>query len=362
MSFRLRNVALFALVALGSCLYFLAVERDCRVVENSATAVEAPTPSRERARRKPVAVVVAPPLTQNAPDSESSVASDLARSRSFYNQTNPPTVAVAVADDVVESPDVFPLAKPDAPLEASAQFSVWARFPVGSWSRLRVATQTTENGKTVESVTETRATLVSVDFEKKRYALRYDSTIKMGDVDHQKNAEIVEYNFWDLVAVDDEREEDGPAANLAIGDRVAPCRVKRLTRESDRARETVVIWNSPISEPGALQRETTRSSVDAAGKTVVSRELFVAKKAIPATPLAPATREAAFSKSVAGRETTGASVYSAAVPGGLTREIAVEVDSNGEESLRSKTTLLDYYVAGASARATDPDIRRRPRR
>ena len=356
MSFRLRNVALFALVALGSCLYFLAIARDCRVVENAATAVEAPTPSRERAPRKPVAVVVAPPLTQNAPGSEQSVAPDVARSRSFYNQTNPPAVAdVGVA---VESPDVFPIAKPNAPLEASARFSVWARFPVGSWSRLRVATQTNENGKTVESVTETRATLVSVDFEKKRYALRYDSTIKMGDVDRQKNAEIVEYDFWDLVAVDDESEEEGAAANLAIGDRVAPCRVKRLTRESDRVRETVVIWNSPVSEPGAIQRETTRSSIDAAGKTIVSRELFVVKKAIPATPLTPATREVAFSKSVGGRETTGASVYSAAVPGGLTREIAVETDSNGVESLRSKTTLLDYYVADGGAAPTAPsDIR-----
>ena len=343
MSFRLRNVALFALVALGSCLCFLAKERDYRVAGNAATAVEASAPTRERAPRKPVAVVVAPPLTQNAPDSELSVAPEIARSRSFYNQANSPVVADA-ADDAT-TPDVFPIAKPNAPLEASARFSVWARFPVGSWSRLRVATQTNENGKKVESVTETRATLVSVDFEKKRYALRYDSTIKMGDVDRQKNAEIVEYNFWDLVAVDDEREEEGGAANLAIGDRVAPCRVKRLTREFDRVRETVVIWNSPVAGPGAIQRETTRSSVDAASKTVASRELFVVKKAIPATPLAPATREAAFSKSVGDRETTGAAVYSSAVPGGLTREIAVEIDPNGEESLRSKTTLLDYYVA-----------------
>ena len=343
MSFRLRNVALFALVALGSCLYFLAIARDCRVVENAATAVEAPTPSRERAPRKPVAVVVAPPLTQNALGSEQSVAPDVARSRSFYNQTNPPAVAdVGVA---VESPDVFPIAKPNAPLEASARFSVWARFPVGSWSRTRVVAQTKENGKKVESVTETRATLVSVDFEKKRYSLRYDSTIKMGGVDHQKNAETVEYNFWDLVAVDKEREEELAAANLVVGTDVVPCRVKRLTREFDRVRETVVIWRSSVATPGAFQRETTRTVDGGEGKEVASRELFVVQKATAATPLTPATREARFSRTAGGRKTTGVSVYSSAIPGGLTREIAVEVESENDEPLKSETTLLDYYVA-----------------
>ena len=343
MSFRLRNVAFFALIALGSCLYFLAREQDGRVVDAAATAVETPTRPSRRAPRKPIAVVVAPPLTQNAPDAEQSVPPDVARNRSFYNQPTLPSVETDA--DAAESPEIFPIAKADEPLEASAQFSVWAKFPVGSWARLRVVAQTIEDGKIVESVTETRVTLASVDFEKKRYSLRYDSTIKMGDVDHQRDAEIVEYNFWDLVAVDDEREEERPAANLVVGNRVVPCRVKRLTREFDRVRETVVVWNSPVATPGALQRETTRTVLDANGKTVASRELFVVKKATDATPLTPATREAAFSRSVGGRETNGSSFYSSAIPGGLTREIAVEVDPKDGEPLRSKTTLLDYYVA-----------------
>lgn len=342
MSFRLRNAALFTLVTLCSCLYFLAQERDGRVVENAATAVETPPRATRRAARKPVAVVVAPPTTQNAPD-EAANAPDVARNRSFYNQPTAP--AFASESLVAESPDVFPIAEPDAQVDASAQFSVWARFPVGSWSRTRVVAQTKENGKKVESVTETRATLVSVDFEKKRYSLRYDSTIKMGGVDHQKNAETVEYNFWDLVAVDKEREEELAAANLVVGTDVVPCRVKRLTREFDRVRETVVIWRSSVATPGAFQRETTRTVDGGEGKEVAARELFVVQKATAATPLTPATREARFSRTAGGRKTTGVSVYSSAIPGGLTREIAVEVESENDEPLKSETTLLDYYVA-----------------
>ena len=342
MSFRLRNAALFTLVTLCSCLYFLAQERDGRVVENAATAVETPPRATRRAARKPVAVVVAPPTTQNAPD-EAANAPDVARNRSFYNQPTAPAFASEAL--VAESPDVFPIAEPDAQVDASAQFSVWARFPVGSWSRTRVVAQTKENGKKVESVTETRATLVSVDFEKKRYSLRYDSTIKMGGVDHQKNAETVEYNFWDLVVVDKEREEELPAVNLVVGTDVVPCRVKRLTREFDRVRETVVIWRSSVATPGAFQRETTRTVDGGEGKEVASRELFVVQKATAATPLTPATREARFSRTAGGRKTTGVSVYSSAIPGGLTREIAVEVESENGEPLKSETTLLDYYVA-----------------
>ena len=343
MSFRLRNAALFAMVALLSCLYFLAQDRDGRVVESAATALETLPRAQRRATREPVAVVVAPQLTQDASDSgEFNPAAT--RSRSFYNQPTAPAFASEAVADAPRSPDIFPFAKPDAPVEVSAQFSVWAKFPVGSWARLRVVTQTNENGKKLESVTETRVTLVSVDFEKKRYSLRYDSTIKMGGVDHQKNAEIVKYNFWDLVAVDNEREEEQPAVNLIIGDRVAPCRVKRLIREFDHMRETVVVWRSPVVAPGVLQRETIRTRLDDQ-KEILSRELFVVQKATAATPLTPATREARFSKTAGGRDTTGASVYSSAIPGGLTRELAVEVEPESGEPLRSETTLLDYYVA-----------------
>ena len=346
MSLRLRNAALFAFVALLSCLYFLAQDRGGRVGDNQATALEPqPRPTR-RPLPRPVAVVVAPRLTQNASD-QGELNPIAARNRSFYNLPTAPAFASEAVADAPQAPDIFPLANPDANVEISAQFSVWAKFPVGSWSRLRVVTQTNENGKKLESVTETRATLVSVDFEKKRYALRYDSTIKMGGVDHQKNAEMVEYNFWDLVAVANEREEERPAVNLVIGDRVAPCRVKQLTREFDHMRETVVVWRSPAVAQGAIQRETIRTRLDAGkdGKELLSRELFVVQRATAATPLTPATREARFSKSAAGRETTGASVYSSAIPGGLTREVAVEVESENGEPLKSETTLLDYYVA-----------------
>ena len=319
MSKRLQTAAIFALVSVCSCVFFLAMGRDSILYR--AGAVESPRKSTVKLR-EPATVVVAPRVTQSVKLAETRETPEADRERSFYNQ--------------------------GAGKTSAARYSVWARFPAGSWSRRRAESTSVENGKRIQSATETRFLLKSVDYEKKRYVLQCDTTIKMGDVDFPKRTELVEYNFWDMIADDDEREEDAGAANLMIGSRVVPCRVRRVIRESDRVREVTTIWFSPVVAPYVLQRETTRKPLDSNAKEPAVRELYVVQSAAvdsPANP-APVASEALFSRHDGSSETTGTSLRSTAIPGAVVRESDSESGPGDEESLyQTKTTLLDYYVA-----------------
>ena len=324
MSKRLQTAAIFALVSVCSCVFFLAMGRDSILYR--AGAVESPRKSTVKLR-EPATVVVAPRVTQSVQLAETRETPEADRERSFYNQGAGKTSA---ADPAGATPDVFPVASPDAREIVDPRYSVWARFPAGSWSRRRAESTSVENGKRIQSATETRFLLKSVDYEKKRYVLQCDTTIKMGDVDFPKRTELVEYNFWDMIADDDEREEDAGAANLMIGSRVVPCRVRRVIRESDRV------------------RETTRKPLDSNAKEPAVRELYVVQSAAvdsPANP-APVASEALFSRHDGSSETTGTSLRSTAIPGAVVRESDSESGPGDEESLyQTKTTLLDYYVA-----------------
>lgn len=342
MSKRLQTAAIFALVSVCSCVFFLAMGRDSILYR--AGAVESPGKSTVKLR-EPATVVVAPRVTQSVKLAETRETPEADRERSFYNQGAGKTSA---ADPAGATPDVFPVASPDAREIVDPRYSVWARFPAGSWSRRRAESTSVENGKRIQSATETRFLLKSVDYEKKRYVLQCDTTIKMGDVDFPKRTELVEYNFWDMIADDEEREEDAGAANLMIGSRVVPCRVRRVIRESDRVREVTTIWFSPVVAPYVLQRETTRKPLDSNAKEPAVRELYVVQSAAvdsPANP-APVASEALFSRHDGSSETTGSSLRSTAIPGAVVRESDSESGPGDEESLyQTKTTLLDYYVA-----------------
>lgn len=339
MSARFRTGAIFVLAALGFCCCFLAYFRGARVAKRSV--VEAvPAPRVARRSNKPKRVALAPPVADEVRP-ESIVDPETVRERSFYARPAARSDSKA-RDGVLE---VFPSAS-SVSTTASPLFSVWAKFPVGSWSRARVAALTFEDGKKVESVTETQATLVAVDFERKRYSLRYDATIKMGGVDHQRPPEIVEYNFWDELADEEETEEDGEPTNLLIDGRVAPCLVKRLTRNSGNVRETTTIWFSPVLTPHVLQRETVRESLEDGKRKIAARELFVVQKTSEASLVAPTIEKAIFSKSFGGRAATGSSLRSSAFPGGVARETTIETDLEEKgEPYRSEKTLLDYYIA-----------------
>ncbi|MGI6402458.1 MAG: hypothetical protein ACOX0A_10230 [Thermoguttaceae bacterium] len=342
MSNRLQIAGLFMLVSFCSCLFFLTQDWNERSVDQAVVADEPVEQPVRCVQPKLEMAFVAAPVTQNSQHTVASVDPESARYRSFYGRFP----VVSDATPLLSAGEFFPLANLDDPVDDATRFSAWAKFPVGSWARVRVSARTVEDGKAVESVTETRATLVEVDRQAKRYTLRYDSAIKMGGVDHQRSAEFAEYNFWDMLVDGEEREEDLPAANLLIGRRATPCRVKRVVHESARVRETTTIWYSPTIAPYAFQRETVRENFVGGEKEEASRELYVVQKITSSSASAPDANEALFSKSIGGRNVTGSTLRSSAIPGGLICASSIETDpENGDIPYRSVSTLLDYYVA-----------------
>ncbi|MBR4833717.1 MAG: hypothetical protein IKU86_05190 [Thermoguttaceae bacterium] len=246
--------------------------------------------------------------------------------------------------------DEFPLAAPrDAAVETAptAVCSRWARFKPGSWTRLRTTSVAYENGKTIRSVTETKATLVSVDVEKGEYVLRFDATIKMGGLDYERKSRTARYDFCDVpLGEGDVVVETLAPVNLMIARKAIPCQTRRVTRTTPRWKETTTLWFSPVVAPHVLQKETIRESVGADGGTI-SRELAVVQKTAAHLLLGgELTTYAASSSAQKGeRFDSTTTVYSTTTPGGIARKTTIETDANGVVLLSSTTAALDYYVA-----------------
>ncbi|MGN0931095.1 MAG: hypothetical protein ACI4NP_05250 [Thermoguttaceae bacterium] len=229
------------------------------------------------------------------------------------------------------------------------EFSAWAQFHVGAWARLRTVTRALENGKPIESVTETRVALESVDMEKKEYTLVYDAAVKLGDVSIPRPSERRVFNFWDMSADEDERVEEGPTTTLLADGRAIPCRTLRFFRDSDRVHERVSIWYSPVVYPYVLQKEIVKTAPSSHEKneTTISRELFVVDTIVEPEN---AAREfpsytTRFSVSSSGRDLVGAALRAQETPGGILRERSAEKSGENDKApFESETTLVDYWI------------------
>ncbi len=250
--------------------------------------------------------------------------------------------------------DEFPLAlESDADVDAasSASTSSWAKFPVGSWARRRATSVSYEDGRPVQSVTETKILLKSVDWDKKRYELQYESTIKLGAVDFSRKSETVAYDFWDVPVDDDSTVEELAPVALKIGLKAIPCRTRRVSRNTDKVRETTTVWYSPVVAPHIFQRQTIRESKldDGASESgTTSRELYVVQRlpAIARIGIAPPNYVARSSSVSGSRKLSTSIVFSPSIPGGSLRENTQETRSADDPVVyQTDSVLLDYYIA-----------------
>ena len=270
---------------------------------------------------------------------------------SFFGGIVPRVVASSNPTQELGVDDEFPLVAPqeakNPELELSPAFSLWAKFPVGSWARWRSTCVAQEKDRSTQSVTETRVVLKSVDQEAKRYELSYERTVKLGGVDYARSSETVVYNFLDVPCDESTVVERLESTNLVIAGKAIPCRTLRASRSNSERLEKTTVWYSPVAVPFVLQRETTRKSTDDETSNSI-RELFVVQNTatrglLGLASTSYATRSSSTSEQ---RKSSTSSVYSPATPGGLIRETTVELGADDDGgSMRTTTILLDYYVA-----------------
>lgn len=250
------------------------------------------------------------------------------------------------------TPESFPTAAPSDVErgDQAAIYSNWARFPVGSWARLRTTTWSYENGKSTQSVTETRVELVNVDYAEKQYSLRYETVFKVGGVDYSKRTETRRFDFWDVPSDESATVEETAPEKLIIGRRAIPCQTRRVTRVVDKQRETTVVWYSSVFAPYVLQKKTTREPIEpGANQEGPAYELYVVQQTAANALLGAigAVNYTALQSSNFNRRNFNTSrALSPNVPGGFSREISVESSPQGDRTLcKIETTLLDYYIA-----------------
>ncbi len=269
---------------------------------------------------------------------------------SFFSGIVPRVVPSSESPQELGVDDEFPLVAPqeaNPESELSPTFSLWAKFPVGSWARWRSTCVAQEKDRSTQSVTETRVVLKSVDQEAKRYELSYERTVKLGGVDYARSSETVVYNFLDVPCDESTVVERLESTNLVIAGKAIPCRTLRASRSNSERLEKTTVWYSPVAAPFVLQKETIRKSTNDETSNSI-RELFVVQKTparalLGLAPTSYATRSSSISEQ---RKSSTSSVYSPATPGGLIRETTVELGADDDGgSMRTTTVLLDYYVA-----------------
>ena len=260
----------------------------------------------------------------------------------FFSSVLPPRLTEAFDLDF----DEFPLATASSvDYREAVVCSHWAKFPVGAWARRRTTSnESYDDGRSLQSVTETRALLKKVDFTTGRYTLEFEQTIKMGGVDYSRKSETHEFDFWDVPTDGDVQVENLGPINLKIGFKIVPCQTRRVTRDTPKYRETTTIWYSTVVEPFIIRRETVREP-KGDEKASTSRKLYAVRDVAPRfrLNLAPINFVAYSSSEIGARRASTTTVFSETTPGGVLRETTQETSANGD-SYQTDSSLLDYYV------------------
>ena len=314
---------------------------DLRGQETDARAVDARVQTREsQPRARLLSVDVAPRIAQKTAEPQRNLG--VARRFSIFGLD----ASFELNLDLAANDDRFVVASPNAD-DASPVFSAWAKFPVGTWARRRATSVSRENGKTTQSAIETRATLMSVELKNRRYTLKIDSTVKVGDADYSTRVETLEYDFWDVPTDENARVENLAPVNLMLAGRAVPCKTRRTTRVLDGVKETTVVWYSPVVAPYVLQKETTREPVDKSEENArVARELYVVQRTPTATLFGAFQQNYVAVGATSGkRRLTSTKNCALNLPGGAARETVVEPNPDGGAPLyQVDEALLDYYV------------------
>lgn len=237
----------------------------------------------------------------------------------------------------------------DAPDDSklSANETPWGRFAPGSWIRTRTVGTTFQFGKNIKSVTETKLTLVEIQSD--GYLLKREVSIKMGVRTHAKDPEFVKYDFYGQPFDESATVETLKPANISLGRKVVPCRVRRFERTTPQGREETVVWYSSVTQPYIFQRSTEvyspptddnpKGTLLSQSQTTIPRSTLNLRGVGESVNWRSQTVEKK-SDSI----TLTKTVHSSRIPGGILRETAVESDRAGSLLYQSMTVLLDYYV------------------
>jgi hypothetical protein len=232
----------------------------------------------------------------------------------------------------------------------------WAKFPPGSWKRVRLTSEKLdERGNVVStSTTETTTTLLSVSDD--CVNLRVQTQVEVGGKQFSKEPQLVTQGFsGDL--------EQSPRKDRRLMQRGGRDRIKIDGRDLESEIRTVTIigqtcqWTSRIYycgdvAPYVLRRETRSQDIQLK-KTNYETQVEVVAVDMPQEVkgvIKPASHIRTVHSTPKGKTVT-LEIRCEDVPGGFVAHTGKELDAAGNVIGRSKLELLDYNIAPANASA-----------
>lgn len=220
----------------------------------------------------------------------------------------------------------------------------WGRCAPGSWSRVRILSETiSPDGDKIASATTRTTTLESVDAA--GYTLRVETAVEIADNPVETAPQTLRLSFDDLPLSEAEhihRAVLGPGSVEVEG---TPVRVTIHQIEWTRPASKTVIkrFYSPEATPHVLKYESTTTDPknDAALSQTVSQ---VIARDIP-YPLGGEMHSVALVSEThkhGGGSIRRLSLHDPTVPGGLMGESTKEVDADGRLTRRSTLELVEF--------------------
>lgn len=243
----------------------------------------------------------------------------------------------------------------------------WGRFPVGSWKSVRVVSELLDKqGKVgTVTVTDTKTTLITAD--KAGYSLRIDSTVEVAGKRFASQPQIARHGYNGESAGQTVTVKKLGDAELVIDGRAVPTELRQAVfAEEGTTRVSTIHYSGEVS-PFVLKRETRTDGVpdDQASKTLVETIALDLPQIVLGTRTTgvflKTTRQ-----SPQGTKVT-LEVLCDAVPGGVIKHWANEMDESDRTVRRSALELVEYAIGGRPSTA-DPVTQRkmfnrqRPRR
>ena len=223
---------------------------------------------------------------------------------------------------------------PGVAVESPPEHHPWGRFQPGSWSRVRVITETFKGGKRSSEIKTVTTTLVRVDED----GVVLTGETKIGDdVTREENVKLA----WDGSKADAKTQEKYSLGEVDVDGKTYACQTHIRTTKHEAGERVVKSWYSPDKSPYFLKR-----IIREAGERPTTDSMRVIRLAVAKTvldkPLVCWQSETKFT-GPADKSTT-ISYHSMEVPGGLVSSVAEVIHPQQGTKQRVGVELIGFEV------------------
>ena len=229
---------------------------------------------------------------------------------------------------------------------ALRKYHSWGRFHLGSWTQVRIVTETLDDGGRVvaTSTTDTKSTLVERGVES--YALKLETIVEVSGKKVPSQPQVVKLGYAGENIGEQLSYCNMEDASISIEGRKIRCAVQEVEVLGAGKRLVSLVRYADSVAPFVLYRRTTQT--DLVGPSSPQETEFDVIALDMPFKIGGVLRNTAHTKQVQRSQrgtTVTLSVVSLEVPGELVSQNSKKVDERGRLTHRSSLELVGYYSA-----------------